>query len=395
MIEVQDIFNQYGDAYKKNHQLPLHILKAIAAIRSCRTAELGGHADECDECGHIRISYNSCRNRHCPKCQTLAKERWLENRKRDLLPVGYFHVVFTIPEELNYITLMNQEEVYTILFRSVSETLLELAKDTKYLGATIGITTILHTWGQNLMNHPHIHCIVPGGGLSQDGRRWIATKKDFFIPIKVLSRKFRGKFLHYFKKAYYDNKLRLMQEASDLKEKCLFQCFIDKLYEKEWIVYCKPPFKSAEYVVEYLGRYTHRVAISNNRIVKLENGAVTFKWRDYKNKNKEKLMTLKAEEFIRRFLMHILPSKFVKIRHYGILSNRNRATKLQTCKSLTGVILMKKEITPAKLNAAELFLKLTGIDINICPFCKQGKMITKQTLYPKTYNPPGNTMKTA
>lgn len=395
MIEIQDIFNQYGNQYRENHKLPLNILKAMSAIESCRTAKLGGHVDECDTCGHIRISYNSCRNRHCPKCQTLAKERWLENRKKDLLPVGYFHVVFTIPQELNFITLLNQKEIYSILFKSVSETLLELAKDIKYIGADIGFISILHTWGQNLMNHPHIHCIVPGGGLSLDGSQWINSRKDFFIPVKVLSRKFRGKFLFYLKHAYYDKKLSFTGQVQNLKDKYQFQCFKDKLYNKEWIVYCKPPFQSAEHVLEYLGRYTHRVAISNNRIVKLEDGHVTFKWRDYKDGNKQKLMTVTVDEFIRRFLMHILPRKFVKIRHYGILSNRNRNLKLKKCKEITGAIYLNHENPIKKLTTAELFLNLTGKDINQCPCCKKGKMIAKDMVIPKNSSPPEDKFKTA
>jgi hypothetical protein len=388
MIEVQDVFNQYGDEYRKNHKLPLHILKTMIDIEACRTAELGGHVDECDECGQTRISYNSCRNRHCPKCQTLAKERWLEKRKEDLLPVGYFHVVFTIPQELNYITITNQKEMYSIFFKAVSETLLELSKDKKYLGAEIGFMTILHTWGQNLMNHPHIHCIVPSGGLTFDGNRWINSKKDFFIPVKVLSRKFRGKFLFYLKKTFYSNELKHTTGTYELTSKHIFQSFIDKLYKKEWVVYCKPPFGSAEHVLEYLGRYTHRVAISNHRIVNLENGYITFKWRDYKDHNKEKFMTLTVDEFIRRFLMHVLPRKFVKIRHYGILSNRNRSTKLQKCKELIDPIENKKQTSKVKLNTAELVLKLTGIDINICACCGKGKMITKGKLERKNNSPP-------
>ena len=395
MIEIQDIFNQHGDEYRRNHQLPLNILKTMIDIEACRTAELGGHVDECDECGHVKVSYNSCRNRHCPKCQTLAKERWLEKRKEDLLPVGYFHVVFTIPEELNYITLTNQKEMYSILFKSVSETLLELSGDKKYLGAEIGFMAILHTWGQNLMNHPHIHCIVPSGGLTLDGNRWINSKKDFFIPVKVLSRKFRGKFLFYLKRAYYSNALKYTTGIEELTKKHIFQSFIDKLYKKEWIVYCRPPFGSAEYVLEYLGRYTHRVAISNHRIINLENGYVTFKWRDYKDHNKEKFMTLTVDEFIRRFLMHVLPRKFVKIRHYGILSNRNRSTKLQKCKELTGAVENKNQNLDVKLSAAELLLKLTGIDINICSCCGKGKMITKEKLNRQNYSPPGGINKIA
>lgn len=395
MIELQDILKQHGESYRENHKLPRNILKAMSAIETCRSAKLGGHVDECDSCGHIRISYNSCRNRHCPKCQTLAKERWLENRKKDLLPIGYFHVVFTIPQELNFITLLNQKEVYSILFKAVSETLLELGKDIKYLGADIGFISILHTWGQNLMNHPHLHCIVPGGGLSLDGSRWVNSKKDFFIPVKVLSRKFRGKFLFYLKQAYYDKKLSFTGDVEKLKDKYQFQCFKNKLYNKEWVVYCKPPFQSAEHVLEYLGRYTHRVAMSNNRIVKFEDGYVTFKWRDYKDNNKQKLMKVTAEEFIRRFLMHILPNKFVKIRHYGILSNRNRNLKLKKCKILTGSASFKINSSVEKLSVAELFLRLTGKDINQCPCCKTGKMLGKDRLIPRICSPPEGEFKTA
>lgn len=391
MIELQDIFYEHGEDYRKKHRLPLNLLKAMTSIEACRTAELGGHVDECDECGHIRISYNSCRNRHCPKCQILAKERWLENRKIDLLPVGYFHVVFTIPEDLNYIALTNQKYVYSILFQAASETLLELGRDRKYLGAEIGFTSILHTWGQNLMHHPHVHCIVPGGGLSLDGNRWINSKEDFFIPVKVLSRKFRGKFLYYLKKDYYNNTLKLIGDNHELIETQVFHCFIDKLYKKEWVVYCKPPFSSAEHVLEYLGRYTHRVAISNNRLVFFDNGYVTFKWRDYRSNNKQKFMTVTAEEFIRRFLMHVLPDKFVKIRHYGILSNRNRVIKLNKCKELTGTVF--KVISIPKLSSTELLFKLTGIDLNVCPCCTKGKMVRQGKLQPKNFSPPKSVKK--
>lgn len=277
--------------------------------------------------------------------------------------------------------------MYSILFKATSETLLELSKDRKYLGGEIGFTTILHTWGQNLMNHPHVHCIVPSGGLSLDGTRWVSSKKDFFIPVKVLSKKFRGKFLYYLKKEYYSNpKLKFVNEAEELKYTDIFQCFVDKLYKKNWIVYCKPPFGSAEHVIEYLGRYTHRVAISNNRVVAFENGYVVFKWRDYSDNNKQKFMTVTAEEFIRRFTMHILPQRFVKIRHYGILSNRNRITKLKKCKRILKVSVSKNEFE-IKLSTAELLLKLTGIDINVCPYCK-GKMLRKMILEPKIYDPP-------
>lgn len=337
MNELQDIFQIYGESYRSKYKLPLNQLKAMGSIEACRTSSLGGHIDKCNECGHIKISYNSCRNRHCPKCQSLAKEKWLENRKEDLMPVKYFHVVFTLPEEINEIALRNQKEIYSLFFKAASETILELGRNPKYIGAQLGATTLLHTWGQTLMFHPHIHCIVPSGGLSLDGVRWINSRKKFFIPVKVLSAKFKGKFLTLLQNAFYNRKLKFMGKISEFASSNIFKCLVEKLREKAWIVYYKPPFKSAAYVLQYLGRYTHRVAISNNRIQFVGNGLVTFKWKDYKDESKQKYITVTAEEFIRRFLMHILPDKFVKIRHYGILSNRNKKTKLQHCKKLTGV----------------------------------------------------------
>ena len=319
MNSLQQIIELHGEAYTKSKKLPSNILKALYSIKDCRTAALGGHVYECDDCGERKISYNSCRNRHCPKCQAYAKEMWIYERSKSLLPTHYFHIVFTIPEQLNSLTLFNQKEMYSILFTSVSETLLELAKDKKYLNADIGFTTILHTWGQNLMYHPHLHCIVPGGGLSIDNSKWIKSKKKFFIPVKVLSRKFRGKYLFYLNELYKNNKLKFPKSISEFQFNELFNKFKDSLYKKEWIVYSKAPFSSAEYVLHYLGRYTHRVAISDNRIIKVDKVKVVFKWRDYKDKNKEKIMSLKPKEFIRRFSMHILPDRFVKIRHYGIL----------------------------------------------------------------------------
>lgn len=388
MIDLQSIFKRYGNEYKENHRLPIKIIKTMKVIENCRTAEMGGHVDECDECGHLRVSYDSCRNRHCPKCQTFAKEKWIEERKKDLLPIGYFHVVFTIPQELNYITLTNPREMYDILFKAASETLHELGEDKKYLGALLGFISVLHTWGQNLMNHPHIHCIVPSGGLSLDGTRWINSKKKFFIPVKVMSRVFRGKFLFYFKKAYDANLLKYTSGIEELLSKNVFQAFKNMLYGKEWVVFCKAPFKSPGHVLEYLGRYTHRVCLSNNRILSAEEGKVEFKWRDYRDNNKEKVMTLTSDEFIRRFIMHILPTGFNKIRHFGFLSNRNKKTKLKECKMLTFAMQNKIEEFVKKLTTPELLLKLIGKDINICPCCNKGKMVTKQTLTPKNYTIP-------
>jgi hypothetical protein len=279
--------------------------------------------------------------------------------------------------------------MYNLLFRAVSETLMELSKDRKYLGTEIGFTSILHTWGQNLINHPHIHCIVPSGGLSTDGQRWISSKKKFFIPVKVLSRKFRGKFLYYLKKLFCEKSLKLIGENSELAKQDILNLYIDKLYSKEWIVYCKPPFGSAEAVLKYLGRYTHRVAISNNRIIHAEDGFVVFKWRDYADNNKEKFMTVEAEEFIRRFIMHILPSKFVKIRHYGILSNRSRVSKLKRCKAILGVRKSVENLKKlSELSTAELFLKITGVDILKCPCCGDGKMERKRKVNPNICSPP-------
>lgn len=338
MAELQDIFAQHGKTYRLNHNLLANQLKVMRAIENCRTSVLGGHIDECDECGFIRISYNSCRNRHCPKCQTLNKEHWINARKDDLLNVGYFHVVFTIPDTLNPVAYQNQKIVYNILFKAAAETLSELAADKKYLGAQIGFTEILHTWGQNLMHHPHIHCIVPGGGLNSCGQ-WVNSRKKFFIPVKVLSRKFRGKFLYYLKQA----KLEFHGSISYLHDNGRFNNFMLSLYKKEWVVYCKPPFKNAGCVVEYLGRYTHRVAISNNRILKFDESLVTFKWRDYKDNNKQKNMVLAVDEFIRRFLIHVLPRGFTKIRHYGYLSPRNKATKLKLFKKLTNTFLSNNQ----------------------------------------------------
>lgn len=388
MNEVQQIFQRYGQEYRIKHRLPVNQLKAMSSIEACRTSALGGHIDECSQCGHIKISYNSCRNRHCPKCQSLAKELWLENRKEELLPVGYFHVVFTIPQEINEIALRNQKEIYTILFQAASETLLELGRSPKYLGAQLGITALLHSWGQNLMFHPHLHCIVPSGGLSLDGKRWISSRKKFFIPVKVLSAKFKGKFLSYLQNAFYSKTLKFIGEISEVSTADVFQNFIEKLRKKDWIVYCKPPFKSAAYVLQYLGRYTHKVAISNNRIQFIENGLVTFKWRDYKDSNKEKYMTITAEEFIRRFLIHVLPDKFVKIRHYGILCNRNKSTKLEQCKKFTGAKVINKSMKAHKLNIKELMLKLTGRDINKCPCCSNGFMIRIKKVNPSICSPP-------
>ncbi len=314
--------------------MPLGHHRVMRAIEICRTSELGGHLDQCDHCAAIRISYNSCRNRHCPKCQCLEKERWLGARQKDLLPTSYFHIVFTLPEGLRPLALRNQKVLYNLLFKTVSETLTELAQDSKHLGAEIGFMAILHTWSQTLIDHPHLHCLVTGGGLSLDGKRWISSKKDFFIPVKVFSSLFRGKFLDGLKKRYEAGQLKFPGQIEELKEASAFKRFLPDLYHHPWVVYCRPPLKNPEKVMDYLGRYTHRVALSNDRLVKWEGKEVPFRWRDSADNNKIKLLTLGVFEFIRRFLLHVLPEQFVKIRYYGILSHRSRKGKLLQCKKL-------------------------------------------------------------
>jgi hypothetical protein len=342
--------------------------------------------DECDCCGRIRISYNSCRNRHCPKCQFLKKEKWVEERKEDLLPVPYFHVVFTIPAKLNPLVLRNKQVLYNILFRCVSETLFELARDPKHLGGQIGFISILHTWGQNLMDHPHIHCIVPGGGLSHEGKRWLSCREGFFLPVKVLSRLFRGKVLFYLKKSWEKGDLKFPGVLTKLQDPNQFALFLSDLYNREWVVYSKPPFKNPETLLNYLGRYTHRIAIGNHRILKMEDEKVFFFWRDYSDGNKKKIMKLEVSEFIRRFLLHVLPEKFVKIRYYGLLANRKSHTTLTQCRKL----LETAQISNKNVNETwqEFLKRICGMDLITCPFCQKGRMIRKEIILPVRCNSP-------
>lgn len=371
-IEVADIFNKYGADYREKHKLPLQSLKAMSAIESCRTIALGGHIDQCEYCGHERNSFNSCRNRHCPKCQGMEQIKWLEKRKRELLPVKYFHLVFTIPSELNRLTLVNQKVLYGILFKASTETINMLSDQKKHLGAKPGCIAILHTWGQNLMEHPHVHVLVTGGGLSQDGKKWINSKKNFFIPVKVMSMVFRGKLLYYFRKAYISNQLVFEGEVMKLRKEADFKKLLDILYQKQWVVYAKKPFGNAGKVLHYLGRYTHRIAISNHRIKMLKDDKVSFRWKDYADNNKPKLMTLQVHEFIRRFLLHVLPSGFFKIRYYGLLSSRNKRSNIEICRKLLGVIT--EFINKTKQTWQELLFEYTGIDVDVCPVCKKGRM---------------------
>lgn len=337
-IEIADIFSKYGEEYRAQYHQPAYLTKVMNLITCCRTSALGGHIEKCDNCGYETNAYNSCRNRHCPKCQFSTKQRWIKARESELLPVPYYHVVFTIPNELNRVVLINKRVMYNILFRAASETLMKLGKDPKHLGANIGLVAVLHTWGQNLMDHPHLHCIVPGGGLTPNHQRWKYSKKakyrGFFIHINIISDLFKKKFLYYFKKAYRNSELNFVGKIEGLGSNKAFQKLLNELYEKKWVTYCKRPFGGPKQVLEYLGRYTHRVAISNNRIKTIENGKVIFEWKDYGDKNKSKEMALTPVEFIRRFMLHILPEGFFKIRYYGILSSRNKKAALKRCREI-------------------------------------------------------------
>lgn len=370
MEQIQKILEIGLDKYNKNHKVIGYKQKVIKAIRNCKTGAMGAHKYICDECGYEEIAYNSCRNRHCPNCQTGKKIKWIEARKEEVLNIKYYHIVFTIPSELYLIALHNQVKIYNILFKASAETLLELAKDKRYLGGEIGFFSVLHTWGQNMMYHPHIHLVVTGGGLTTLGK-WVEKEEDFFIPVKVMSRKFRGKFLSYLKQ----EKLEFYGENEYLKIQENFDKLMSKMYNNEWIAYCKEPFNDADNVIKYLGRYTHRVAISNERILEVTEKTVKFKWRDYKDNNKMKEMTVTTEEFIKRFLLHILPPHFIKIRYYGILGNRNKKKKLLKCKILTRT----KINTNKKLPALELLKQTLGKNFNLCPHCKKGHLLIPNT----------------
>jgi hypothetical protein len=338
-LEVADVFRRHGDAYRRTHDGHLGRVerRVMSAIELCRTAALGGHTEACIDCGLVRCAYNSCRNRHCPKCQGLARAEWLAARQAELLPVSYFHVVFTLPAPVAEIAFQNKEAVYAILFRTAAETLHTIAADPKHLGAEIGLVAVLHTWGQNLHHHPHIHCVVPGGGPSLDGTRWVACRPGFFLPVRVLSRLFRRLFLDALRVAFEAGHLGFFGELAPLAEPAAFARRLRDLRQVEWVVYAKPPFGGPAQVLAYLGRYTHRVAISNARLVGMSDDRVAFRWKDYRHHGKAKVMTLEPFEFIRRFLLHTLPDGFHRIQHYGFLANGHRAAKLALCRSLLDV----------------------------------------------------------
>jgi len=374
-FEVADIICAAGRSFIDKHRswlTGLH-LKVLSAIERCRTAALGGHRDRCTRCGYTAaISYNSCRNRHCPKCQTNARDKWLAARTKELMAVPYVHVVFTLPHQLASLAFHNKRILYSLLFRASSASLLEIAADPKHLGAEIGFLSVLHTWGQNLLHHPHVHCVIPAGGLSADRRRWVHPRYPFFLPVKVLSRVFRGKFVAGLKRAFQQGELCLPGGLKPLAQDKAFRAFLRSLFRQDWVVYAKPPFGGPEHVLQYLARYTHRVAISNHRIVDFADGKVTFLWKDYAHGSKRRRMTLTAEEFLRRFLLHTLPRGFIRIRFFGFLANRRRAALLPLCQQVLDADPRSRSPTPPATSAG-------SPPLWICPHCG-GPMLVSERL---------------
>jgi hypothetical protein len=374
-VEVADIFRRHGPRYRQLRRLPLDQLRVLRAIETCRTAALGGHVERCGHCHHQRVSYNSCRNRHCPKCQNTARAEWVERRKGELLPVEYFHVVFTIPEELNGVALANRRLVYRLLLTTSAQTLETIAADPRHLGARIGFFSILHTWGQNLLHHPHVHCVATGGGLSPDGERWIACRPGFFLPVPVLSALFRRLLLEALRSAFHRNLLQF-HGSDSLPDR--FLDLLDQLKDRDWVVHAKPPFGGPAQVIDYLGRYTHRVAISNQRLISADSDGVSFYYKDYRSGDRHRLrrMTLPPDEFIRRFLLHTLPSGFQRIRHYGLLSSRNKKQLLQRCLRLLAPAAV---LLPSPQQITELARSLIQQGTR-CPLCRIGPMVRIEIL---------------
>jgi hypothetical protein len=375
-LEVADVIRSHGDdlldAY--GDTLSPEQRRALIDLARCRTAALGGHVEECDRCGHRQVAYNSCRNRHCPKCQATEAARWVEARAADLLPVPYFHVVFTLPAVLGPLALQNPREVYGLLFRAAAETLLQIAADPEHLGAEIGFLAVLHTWGQTLQHHPHVHCVVPGGGLSPDGCRWVACPDGFFLPVGVLSRVFRGKFLAGLRTAFDRGRLGFHGRLGGLADANWFRQLLADAARIDWVVYAKPPFGGPEQVLKYLARYTHRVALSNHRLLDLKDGRVRFRYKDYARGGKRRVMELSASEFLRRFLQHVLPAGFVRIRHYGFLANRGRQEKVALCRELLGAPATPEVGPPCR--GDEPAVGITPVRCPaLCPACGEGRMV--------------------
>ena len=373
-IELADIVRAYGDTYRQTHPLALVQQQALRAIATCRTAALGGHTQTCDRCGAVRHAYNSCRNRHCPKCQGAAQATWLAARQAERLPIPYFHVVFTLPHTLNALAQGNPRVLYTALFRAAAETLLTFGRDPRYLGGTIGVTAILHTWGQNLSQHLHLHCVVTGGALTTDHEHWIAAQPSFLFPVRALSPVFRAKYLDALRAAFERGALTFAAGTADLADPATFARFLAALRTEPWVVYAKPPFGGPAQVLAYLGRYTHRVAISNARLVDLRDGVARFRWKDYADRDRVKVMTLTADEFLRRFLLHVVPRGFMRIRHFGLLANRHRRSRLDRCRA---VLAAPVTDGPAASPAT---------DVVHCPVCRVGVMHVTAVLTPVWLN---------
>ncbi len=390
-LEVAEVFRRYGHRYRATAGPVLSTAqrRVMTAIETCRTAALGGHVDACDACGHHRIAYNSCGNRHCPKCQSLNRAAWIDARQADLLDVEYFHVVFTLPEPLAAIGLQNKKVVYGLLFRATADTLRTIAADPTHLGAELGFFAVLHTWGQTLMAHPHLHCVIPGGGLSPDGTRWVACRPGFFLPVRVLSRLFRRLFLAHLQAAYDADALCLAGSLAPLRERPTWTRTLAPLREIEWVVYAKRPFAGPQQVLDYVGRYTHRVAITNSRLLDIEHGEVRFTYKDYRadpsSAATPPTMTLAADEFIRRFLLHVLPAGFHRIRYYGFLGARHRRAKLARCRQLLGAPTSAPPRATTTTTAPDYRDRVdarTGVSLRVCPACQQGTMIVIERLAP-------------
>jgi hypothetical protein len=373
-LELAEVIRRHGSLLATVTSEERRVLHDLAA---CRTAALGGHVETCDHCQHQRVAYNSCRNRHCPKCQASACARWLEARASELLPVEYFHVVFTMPAAFNALALSNRRVVYGVLFEAVAQTLLAVAANPKHLGARIGFMAILHTWGQNLSLHPHLHCVIPGGGLSPDGSRWISCRPGFFLPVRILSRVFRGKLIDLLRRAWSKGKLR------GVPDEAAFEGLIEAAVRSDWVVYAKPPFGGPAQVLKYLARYTHRIAISNRRLVSMDDRNVTFRWKDYARGNRTRTMTLEAAEFLRRFLLHVVPRGFMRIRHFGLLANRFRRENTEQCRTLLG-----EQPDNADHLGADAPGRTSGDDhpaggATLCPVCGRGRMVRGELLSPQ------------
>lgn len=383
-VTINDIVRIFGDAYlAKYPKSSVHERKVMRSIEVCRTEVLGGRIEECDMCSHEVLLYNSCRNRHCPLCQFMKKESWILERKKEVLPFTYFHVVFTLPHKLNPIVIRNKRVMYDLLFKICKETLLSVANDKKYFGAQTGFFAILHTWGQKINLHPHLHCVVPGGGFCEESNKWIQASQKFLLPKDVLKPRFRSLFLKGLKALNKSGRLNL--RGTLFVEKKTFQRLVDSLFADEWVVYIKESFQGKESVIEYLARYTHRIAISNHRIVSLKGDVVSFKYRDYKDGNREKIMEMKAVEFIRRFMIHVVPPRFVRIRYFGILSHRNKRKTIQSCREFHGI---EKEIVETQKSWSDIYFLTTGRKVSACPVCEKGTLVPKGFIPSNTYRAP-------